>query len=40
MEIEAKFRVEEDITFPQLLHLDAIGPFQLTYVNREDDPTK
>src|SRR6266496_3938114 len=29
MEIEAKFRVDDDQTFPQLLALDAIGPFKL-----------
>jgi triphosphatase len=30
MEIEAKFRVDDQQTFPQLLALDAIGPFKLT----------
>src|ERR1700752_3138336 len=30
MEIEAKFRVDDDQTFPRLLELDAIGPFRLT----------
>jgi len=29
MEIEAKFRVDDAQTFPQLLALDAIGPFKL-----------
>ena len=29
MEIEAKFRVDDERTFPQLLALDAIGPFKL-----------
>jgi inorganic triphosphatase YgiF len=29
MEIEAKFRVDDDQTFPHLLALDAIGPFEL-----------
>ena len=29
MEIEAKFRVDDDQTFPQLLALDAIGAFKL-----------
>ncbi|MEO7913213.1 MAG: CYTH domain-containing protein [Roseiflexaceae bacterium] len=29
MEIEAKFRVDDEQTFPQLLALDAIGPFEL-----------
>ena len=29
MEIEAKFRVDDDQTFPQLLALNAIGPFTL-----------
>ena len=29
MEIEAKFRVDDQQTFPQLLALDAIGPFKL-----------
>jgi triphosphatase len=29
MEIEAKFRVDNEHTFPQLLALDAIGPFKL-----------
>jgi len=29
MEIEAKFRVDDDQTFAQLLALDAIGPFEL-----------
>ena len=29
METEAKFRVEDDETFPRLMHLEAIGPFRL-----------
>jgi len=29
MEIEAKFRVDDDLTFSQLLALDAIGPYKL-----------
>src|SRR5215212_2567122 len=29
MEIEAKFRVDDDQTFPQLLDLNTIGPFKL-----------
>src|SRR6266508_432647 len=29
MEIEAKFRVDDQQTFPQLLALDTIGPFKL-----------
>jgi len=29
MEIEAKFRVDDEQTFPELLALDAIGPFKL-----------
>jgi inorganic triphosphatase YgiF len=29
MEIEAKFRVDDEQTFPRLLALDAIGPFEL-----------
>src|SRR3954452_19684353 len=29
MEIEAKFRVDDEQTFPQLLAMDAIGPFEL-----------
>jgi triphosphatase len=29
MEIEAKFRVDDEQTFPQLRALDAIGPFEL-----------
>src|SRR3954469_21068752 len=37
MEIEAKFRVDDDQTFPQLLALEAIGPFKLVAeLNPED----
>src|SRR5437879_5746815 len=30
MEIEAKFRVDDDQTFPDLLGLKALGPFRFT----------
>jgi triphosphatase len=37
MEIEAKFRVEDDRTFGQLLDLDALGPFRLAAAPRVEE---
>jgi len=37
MEIEAKFRVDDEQTFQQLLELDAIGPFQLAAAPDTED---
>jgi inorganic triphosphatase YgiF len=37
MEIEAKFRVDDEQTFPQLLALEAIGPFKLVAAPDAED---
>jgi inorganic triphosphatase YgiF len=37
MEIEAKFRVEDDRTFHDLLRLSAIGPFRLVAASEPED---
>ncbi len=37
MEIEAKFRVDDDQTFPALLRLDALGSFQLAAADEPED---
>jgi inorganic triphosphatase YgiF len=37
MEIEAKFRVEDDRTFPDLLALDSLGPFRLAAAPEPED---
>ena len=37
MEIEAKFRIEDDRIFPALLRLDAIGPYRLSPAETPED---
>jgi inorganic triphosphatase YgiF len=37
MEIEAKFRVDDDQIFPALLHLSSLGPFELAVAPHAED---
>src|SRR5215217_7184028 len=37
MEIEAKFRVEDEQIFPALLHMDSLGPFGLAVAPHAED---
>src|SRR5215211_441315 len=37
MEIEAKFRVDDDHIFPALLHLSSLGPFRLVVAPHPED---